>query len=95
MKEENLGSQIERQVNKLVSKGWTRDTIEKRLGYSENYIDQTISRGGSKKFLRLLQDLETQPVLYNTTQDEPKQQSFLDKRRASKLNDVVEGVPMG
>jgi hypothetical protein len=50
---------IELVLNDLKSKGYTRREIEKELNYKENYIDQALSKGGNKKFLGHLKNLNT------------------------------------
>ena len=52
---ENFKLKIENVLDFLKSKGHDRGKIEKRLGYSANGIDQSLSRGGS---LRLLKTIE-------------------------------------
>jgi hypothetical protein len=46
--------EIESLLEGLKAKGVSRAIIEEDLGYSENYIDQTLSKGGNKKFLQSL-----------------------------------------
>lgn len=50
--------EIEELLDKIKGLGFDRRTIETRLEYSENYIDQLLSKGGNKKFLSRLQKLE-------------------------------------
>ncbi len=49
-------NEIESVLERLKGIGYSRDVIEKALGYSENYIDQTLSKGGNKRFLKSLAD---------------------------------------
>jgi hypothetical protein len=53
----DLKKEVESLVDSLENLGFTRSRIEKELHYSENYIDQQISKGGNKRFLKALQDL--------------------------------------
>lgn len=48
--------EIEGLLNSLKKRGFDRGRIEKDLNYSENYIDQTLSKGGNKRFLNSLRD---------------------------------------
>lgn len=48
-------SQIEKLLKTLKDKGVERGKIEEDLGYSENYIDQMLAKGGNKRFLTALQ----------------------------------------
>lgn len=50
--------EIEVTLERLKNLGFSRDKIEEELEYSENYIDQTLARGGNKRFLKALTDLE-------------------------------------
>jgi transcriptional regulator with XRE-family HTH domain len=50
-----LNQTIELLLNALKEKGIDRADIEKELGYSPNYIDQVLSRGGNQRFLTSLQ----------------------------------------
>ncbi len=45
---------IELVLNDLKAKGYDRGEIESGLGYSENYIDQVLAKGGNQKFLNAL-----------------------------------------
>lgn len=49
-----LKKEIEELLESLKKAGKERDDIEKELEYSENYIDQTLSKGGNQKFLGVL-----------------------------------------
>jgi hypothetical protein len=53
----NLKEEIEFILKELIGKGYTRADIEKELGYSENYIDQQLSKGGNKRFLNTIDSL--------------------------------------
>lgn len=66
MKQNSLRAEMEKILDQLKKNGWTRGAIEKRLNYSENYIDQQLSRGNNKRFLKALIDLNEQ-ILQNTT----------------------------
>lgn len=46
--------QIEEVLDSLKAAGFDRAQIEEDMGYSENYIDQTLSKGGNKKFLKAM-----------------------------------------
>lgn len=52
----NYKKEIELVLEALKKKGYDRGEIEKTLGYSENYIDQVLSRGGNKKALLALEN---------------------------------------
>lgn len=47
--------QIETLLKTLKDKGVDRSQIEEDLGYSENYIDQMLAKGGNKRFLSTLE----------------------------------------
>ena len=47
--------EIEKILEILDAKGVKRDKIEKDLVYSENYIDQVLSKGGNRRILKKLQ----------------------------------------
>lgn len=47
-------SEIVYLLESLKKKGYTRARIESDLGYSENYIDQILSKGGNKKVVGAL-----------------------------------------
>jgi hypothetical protein len=49
-----LKEEIELLLESLKNQGISRTAIEEDLGYSENYIDQVLSKGGNKKFLAAL-----------------------------------------
>lgn len=57
MKQITLKQEIENELDDLKSKGYTRDKIEEELGYSENYIDQQLSKGGNNRFLNAIKGL--------------------------------------
>jgi uncharacterized protein with von Willebrand factor type A (vWA) domain len=50
----NYKEEIEKILETLDAKGIKRGKIEKDLGYSENYIDQVLSKGGNRKILKKL-----------------------------------------
>lgn len=50
----NIKEEIESILESLKRLGIKRGDIEKALNYSENYIDQTLSKGGNEKFLGAL-----------------------------------------
>lgn len=58
----NFKPQIEKLLKTLKDKGVERGQVEEDLGYSENYIDQMLAKGGNKRFLTTLQKY----VLQNT-----------------------------
>lgn len=49
-----IKKEIEEVLDSLKAAGFDRGRIEEDMGYSENYIDQTLSKGGNKKFLRAM-----------------------------------------
>lgn len=51
-----IKEEIESVLASLKKAGYERGRIEKDLEYSENYIDQTLSKGGNRKFLRSLKN---------------------------------------
>lgn len=51
----NLKEQLEEILDFLKKRGITRSEIEDDLNYSENYIDQALSKGGNKRFLKALE----------------------------------------
>lgn len=53
---------IETLLESLKSKGYSRRTIEKTLGYSENYLDQQLVKGGNKRLLNALKDLDSRTL---------------------------------
>lgn len=55
--------QIESLLKTLKSKGVDRGQIEEDLGYSENYIDQMLAKGGNKRFLTALQKYVLQKAI--------------------------------
>jgi hypothetical protein len=59
MKGTNLKSEIETVLEELGTKGYTRTDIEKELDYSDNYIDQQLSKGGNQRFLNSLKSLNS------------------------------------
>lgn len=50
----NVKEEIELILESLKKLGINRRDIEKELNYSENYIDQILSKGGNEKFLGIL-----------------------------------------
>jgi len=50
----NFKEVIENLLEQLKTIGFDRRSIERELGYKENYIDQLLSKGGNKKFITLL-----------------------------------------
>jgi uncharacterized NAD(P)/FAD-binding protein YdhS len=50
----SLKKEIENILNELKQKGYDRGEIEQQLNYSENYIDQQLSKGGNQRFLNAL-----------------------------------------
>lgn len=69
-----LKREIESLLLVLENKNIDRATIEKDLGYSENYIDQALSRGGNNRFLRslkqyMLQKTTTTPKVNDSDPD--------------------------
>ncbi|MCS3795896.1 hypothetical protein [Niastella sp. OAS944] len=67
----NFKKDIEDLLELLKNNGIERGEIEKALGYSDNYIDQALSRGGTKKFLKAIENYAKGLGLQNTTSDEP------------------------
>lgn len=63
-----LKKEIELLLEKLKEAGYDRGRIEKELNYSENYIDQTLSKGGNKRFLDALRGFASR-VLQNPIQN--------------------------
>lgn len=63
-----LKKEIEKLLELLSHSGFDRSKIEKELAYSENYIDQALSRGGNTKLLSRLKVLE-KSLLRNTISD--------------------------
>lgn len=51
--------EIETLLNSLKQNGYSRSKIETELNYSENYIDQQLSKGGNNKFLLALRRLHS------------------------------------
>lgn len=41
----------------LEEEGLNRSAVEKKLGYSENYLVQQLSKGGNRRIMRALEDL--------------------------------------
>lgn len=67
--------EIEEVLLSLKEAGFDRATIEEDMGYSENYIDQTLSKGGNRKFLKAM-IIYRRAMLQNATQvNEPNKQS--------------------
>jgi hypothetical protein len=62
MKEVNLKAEMLKVLGELTRKGWTRTTIERKLNYSDNYIDQQLSKGGNKRVLHALNELNAEPL---------------------------------
>jgi hypothetical protein len=62
-----LKKEIESLLEKLKEVGYSRGRIEKELKYSDNYIDQILSKGGNPTFLDALEELATK-VLQNPIQ---------------------------
>lgn len=54
----NFKKDIETLLERLKNKGYTRGEIETELGYAENYIDQALSKGGNRRFLNALGNLD-------------------------------------
>lgn len=50
-----IKERIEKLLNDLKKLGLDRRTIEREMGYDENYLDQVLSRGGNKRFLATLE----------------------------------------
>jgi hypothetical protein len=46
--------EIEKVLDSLKQAGFDRGRIEKDMEYSPNYIDQTLSKGGNKRFLKAM-----------------------------------------
>lgn len=67
-----LKNEIELVLESLKSKGYDRTKIEEDLGYSDNYIDQVLSKGGNKRFLRAISALRDR-ILQNATQNNSTQ----------------------
>lgn len=61
----------------LAKKGYNRSQIEEQLGYSNNYIDQQLSKGGNKKFVRSLKGL-VDVILQKATVGDVDQQTLND-----------------
>ena len=59
-------------LDSLKKKGIDRSAVEAELGYSANYIDQILSKGGNKVVLRRLNEL-LQKDIANATVDAGKQ----------------------
>ena len=57
---------IETLLKSLKEKGYTRAEIEAELGYSENYIDQALSKGGNQRFLEALRKLNNRVLQKET-----------------------------
>jgi predicted membrane GTPase involved in stress response len=53
-------------LDRLATAGIDRAQIERDFEYAENFIDQTLSRGGNKKFLAALK-IYAKAMLQNTT----------------------------
>lgn len=53
-----LKKEIELILESLKNAGYDRGRIEEELGYSDNYIDQVLSKGGNKRFLRAIASFE-------------------------------------
>jgi phage repressor protein C with HTH and peptisase S24 domain len=72
--------QIESVLYALKKKGYSRSEIEAKLDYAENYIDQVLAKGGNKRFLsaitnlneRLLPKAITQKQRHQNTRNELK-----------------------
>ena len=70
---ENIKQNMENALFHLKKLGWERGRIEEHLGYSEEYIDQSLSKGGSKKLLKLLENLlENATLQKNVSSDSLK-----------------------
>jgi hypothetical protein len=50
-------AEADKYLNVLKNKGLNRAQIESELGYANNYIDQQLSKGGNKRFVKALRDL--------------------------------------
>lgn len=93
----DINQKIELILEKLKKAGKDRSTIEKDLNYSENYIDQILSRGGNKKFLGVLeryaQNILPQDQQPSTVNDDSVEYKVSRKRWTGKdalLNALLE-----
>lgn len=68
-----LKKEIERLLESLKKAGKDRSDIEKELNYSENYIDQTLSKGGNQRFLGALKRYAI-GILQKATPESPASQ---------------------
>lgn len=90
---------IEKLLFDLKTNGIERDKIEKDLNYSDNYIDQTLSKGGNKRFFENLKSY-AERMLQNPTYPDTGQvlnedpQPFVKKRFEKKLNTNTVMVPL-
>lgn len=86
----------ERLLELLRIEGVDRRKIEKDLGYSENYIDQVLSKGSNKKFVTTLS------TYYNNKKFEPPKEITPDDRaiiqvlllEVAKLKSKIYGTPV-
>lgn len=62
----NYKEEILKLLERLALNGIDRGRIERDFEYADNFIDQTLSRGGNKKFLAALKIYE-KAMLQNTT----------------------------
>lgn len=62
----NYKKDIETILNSLKNYGYDRTRIEKEANYSENYIDQQLSKGGNKRFVNSLKQFRDR-ILQKTT----------------------------
>jgi hypothetical protein len=62
----NYKEEIQKILDRLAKSGIERGQIEEDFAYAENFIDQTLSRGGNKKFLAALKIYE-KAMLQNAT----------------------------
>jgi hypothetical protein len=81
MKHENLKPEMKKILDELEGKGWSRDAIEEKLNYSENYIDQQLSKGSNKRFLKAITDLNNTLLekATSTVHEPPAQYSYSEK----------------
>lgn len=63
----DLKKEIERLLESLKMMGHSRSHIEDRLGYSENAIDQGLSRGATEKMYKAIKLYHEWAVLKNAT----------------------------
>jgi|GEM_PF-1338693 len=80
---------IETLLNTLQVQGWGRAEIEQELNYSENYIDQVLSKGGNKRFLGALTKF-AEKVLQKATPISSSFSKKLEGPTSATLQDYIE-----